>query len=157
RLRRTTRRLLQAGSCADTLGGKAGLLGNNGSALAAVKLQRVLHRDFLPQVCGQLIQQERVLLRARERDRPSRIQMLVAADDEAIREIAIELEPFGLQLAVDDRWILAWETGIELDLHVEIGMGLKQPAAHLRRAEPDVVGACMRPDDLRIPIVRKQS
>ena len=82
--------------------------------------------------------------------------MLIAADDEAIGKIGIELEPLRLELAVDNWRILAWETRIELDFHVQIGMRLKQPARKLGSTISDIVRACVRPDDLGAPVVRKQ-
>src|SRR2546423_1220032 len=73
------------------------------------------------------------------------IEMLVAADDEAVGEIGIELQLFGLELAVYDRRILARESRVILDLHIEIGMGLEQFAHHIGRAKPDIVRSGMRP------------
>src|SRR5213594_1125446 len=123
---------------------------------AAVDSKRVLHRDLFPYVRRKLIQQKRILLRARQRRGRGRVEMLIAADDEAIGKIGIELEPLGLELAVDNWRILAWETRIELDFHVQIGMRLKQPARKLGSTISDIVRACVRPDDLGAPVVRKQ-
>src|SRR5213594_4347538 len=65
---------------------------------AAVDSKRVLHRDPFPYVRRKLIQQKRILLRARQRCSRGRVEMLITADDEAIGKIGIELEPLGLSL-----------------------------------------------------------
>src|SRR2546428_13904348 len=66
---------------------------------AAVDSKRVLHRDPFPYVRRKLIQQKRILLRARQRRGRGRAEVLFAAGDEALGKLGIDLDPPGLELA----------------------------------------------------------
>src|ERR1019366_6847325 len=103
-----------------------------------INMHDILRADLTPHIDGKLIEKQHRLLPALLRSLWFGI-VLVAADNEAIRKIREELEPFGLDLAVGERIILPEGPRISLDFHVEVRMRRKQAAAKIGRSKTCIV------------------
>ena len=103
-----------------------------------MEAKRILHLNLAPQVARELIEKKHnglpplwLALRLGV--------VLIGADQEAIGEVLVELQPLRLDLAVGQLRILTGIQRIDLDLLIEVRMRLKQPAGQSRRAKPGAV------------------